>query len=214
MDDGLSRRLGHRHPHAPSAVTARPRQRSRASVRRRCMDAAQATRCGFVRRTPPPWNTQQGDGACASTTNCGMVLMHLKTEAKRTSFAGDSQPRMTAFRSRERSVTLDEGDAGDAAHRIHLQTAPADSRGHRAAASSRCQDRREYDAARNVAPPACKRSTDRPPSSKTKTAHISWAVVLTLRALAPTKQAMPAGANNNSRRRRRSAQPTDWRTQR
>ena len=167
-----------------------------------------------MRRTPPPWTTQQGDGACASTTKRGMVPMHLKTEAKpNTLRRRHPADVMGAFRSRERSVGLDEGDAGDAAHTIHLQTAFADSQGHRAAASSRCQDRREHDAARNVAPPACKRSTDRPPSSKTQTAHTLWAVVLTLRALAPTKQAMPAGANNNSRRRRRSSQPTDWRTQ-
>ena len=169
----------------------------------------------LVRRTPPPWTTQQGDGACATTTNCGMVLMHLKTEAKRTSFAGDSQPRMTAFRSRERSVTLAEGDAGDAAHRIHLQTAPAASRGHRAAASSTSQELREHDAARRSnARRLCKRcATDRqaPPHGPHQLANCGlWSMTLRARS----HQAGTASANNNSRRRRRSAQPTDWRTQR
>ena len=215
MDDGLPARLGHRHAHQPPRIATRPGQRCRPTMRRRSLHATQATRSGVVRHEHRAAHRKERPGTCASTTSRGMVLMHLKTEAKpNTLRRRHPADEMGAFRSRERSVGLDKGDARNGAHTIRLQTASAASRGHRAAASITSQELRENDAARNVAPPACKRSTDRPPSSKTKTAHTLWAVVLTLRALAPTKQAMPAGANNNSRRRRRSAQRTDWRTQR
>ena len=113
--------------------------------------------------------------------------------------------QMTATRRRERSVTLDEGDAGDAAHKIHLQTASVASRGHRAAASRRCQELRKTDAARRSnARRLCKRcATDRqaPPHGPNQHAQRTlWSMTLRARS----HQAATASA---------LSQPTDWRTQ-
>ena len=138
--------------------------------------------------------------------DCGMVLMHLKTEAEpNTLRRRHPADAMGATRPRERSVTLDEGDAGDAAHKIHLQTASVASRGHRAAASRTSQELREHDAARRSnARRLCKRcATDRqaPPHGPNQHAQRTlWSMTLRARS----HQAATASA---------LSQPTDWRTQ-
>ena len=155
-------------------------------------------------------------GTCASTTSRGMVLMLVKTEAKpNTLRRRHPADEMGATRSRERSVGLDEGDARNGAHTIRSQTAPAASRGHRAAASSTSQELRETDAARRSNDRRlCKRcATDRQaaPHGPNQHAHSGlWSMTLRARS----HQAALASVENNSRRRRRSAQRTDWRTQR